>query len=112
MKCRECGYCYKGYWASSPEAYVCFGAEDPFEITDLNAECTQGIDVNIIKKEIKTYKCHAMCECGGEFFIKDLDVFSSLFSRSINGFEHKCNKCGKIQKFPVTYPKEECIEVE
>lgn len=41
MKCRECGSCYKGYWASAPDAYVCVGAKEPFEIIDVNAECVK-----------------------------------------------------------------------
>ena len=41
MKCRECSSCQKGYWASNPEAYVCIGVKEPFEIMDVNAECTE-----------------------------------------------------------------------
>ena len=39
MKCRECSSCYKGYWASAPEAYACVDVKEPFEIIDINAEC-------------------------------------------------------------------------
>ena len=41
MKCRECGNCYKGFWASAPEAYVCIAAKEPFEIVDVNSECVR-----------------------------------------------------------------------
>ena len=41
MKCRECGSCYKGFWASQPESYVCVESEEPFEILDINMECSK-----------------------------------------------------------------------
>lgn len=44
MKCMECSCCYKGYWASAPEAYACVDADEPFEIVDVNSECVQHQD--------------------------------------------------------------------
>ena len=41
MKCRECSSCYKGYWASAPEAHACIEAKKPFEIIDVDAECVK-----------------------------------------------------------------------
>ena len=41
MKCRECSGCYKGYWASAPEAYACVNAKEPFEIVNINDECVR-----------------------------------------------------------------------
>lgn len=39
MKCKECSSCYKGFWASSPETYVCISVNSPFVIEDVNSEC-------------------------------------------------------------------------
>lgn len=41
MKCRECDSCFKGYFASKPDAYVCIGVREPFVINDINCECTE-----------------------------------------------------------------------
>lgn len=41
MKCRECKSCYRGYFASRPNAYVCIGVKEPFIINDINHECTE-----------------------------------------------------------------------
>ena len=41
MKCRECSCCHKGYWTSSPDVYVCIGVKEPFEIYDINQECSE-----------------------------------------------------------------------
>jgi len=39
--CKECDCCRKGFFKSKPEAYVCIGAKNPFEIKDINAPCTE-----------------------------------------------------------------------
>lgn len=41
MKCRDCSACYKGFFESKPEAYVCIGVPEPFVIDDINVECTE-----------------------------------------------------------------------
>jgi len=41
MKCIECDCCYKGWFSSRPDAYVCIGVKEPFIIPDVNAECTE-----------------------------------------------------------------------
>ena len=41
MKCKDCDSCKKGFWASKPEAYICIGVKEPFEIHDINSECTE-----------------------------------------------------------------------
>lgn len=41
MKCKDCDSCRKGFWASKPEAYICIGVKEPFEVTDINHECTE-----------------------------------------------------------------------
>lgn len=41
MKCIECSACYKGWFKSQPDAYVCIGVPEPFVISDVNAECTE-----------------------------------------------------------------------
>lgn len=41
MKCRDCSACYKGFFASKSEAYVCIGVPEPFVIDDINVECTE-----------------------------------------------------------------------
>lgn len=46
MKCRECDACYKGYFVSKPEAYVCIGVPEPFVIEDINHDCTEYLETN------------------------------------------------------------------
>ena len=41
MKCKDCDSCRKGFWASKPEAYICIAVKEPFEIADINNECTE-----------------------------------------------------------------------
>ena len=41
MKCKDCDSCKKGFWDSKPEAYICIGVKEPFEIHDINSECTE-----------------------------------------------------------------------
>lgn len=41
MKCIECDACRKGFWKSKPEAYICIGVKEPFEINDVYQQCTE-----------------------------------------------------------------------
>lgn len=42
MKCRECEYAKRGWFKSTPEAYVCIGVKEPFVIANYpDAECTE-----------------------------------------------------------------------
>lgn len=41
MKCKDCDSCRKGFWESKPEAYICIAVKEPFEIFDINHECTE-----------------------------------------------------------------------
>lgn len=41
MKCKDCNACKKGLWASKPDAYICIGVKEPFEILDIEQECTE-----------------------------------------------------------------------
>ena len=41
MKCKDCDSCRKGFWASKPDAYICIGVQEPFEILDIESECTE-----------------------------------------------------------------------
>lgn len=67
MKCRECSNCYKGYWASAPEAYICVDVKEPFEIIDINVEC--------IKHQYEPEKC-------------------SHWEISFDGYYPYCAECG------------------
>ena len=60
MKCRECSCCHKGYWRSSPDVYVCTGVKEPFEINDINQECSEYTE----KREVILLKSCPFC--GGE----------------------------------------------
>ena len=51
MKCKNCTACCKGFWKSSPDTYVCIGVKEPFEISDINTECTEYPEKN---KSIET----------------------------------------------------------
>ena len=35
MKCIECSACYKGWFKSRPDAYVCIGVPEPFVVSDV-----------------------------------------------------------------------------
>ncbi len=59
MKCCECQACYKGYFKSKPNAYVCIGTSEPFVIQDIEKECTE----YNYKRDI-AYTC---VECGATF---------------------------------------------
>ena len=78
MKCKDCNSCKKGFWASKPEAYICIGVQEPFEITDINHECTEYPDKNCEKlrecyqilakaKELKIKYCQRKCLSVPEF---------------------------------------------
>lgn len=41
MKCRDCDYKMKGFFACEPNKYVCIGVKEPFVIEDTNVECTE-----------------------------------------------------------------------
>lgn len=63
-----------------------------------------------IKRKIVQYQIDMICECGGKFF--PTDVIVDLFSRTIDNklhIKHKCNKCGKEEKFETAYPTTETI---
>lgn len=68
--------------------------------------------MKIIKKEVKKYKAHNMCECGGEFEASTLDMIKEMFIDDKKGCLHICNKCGKEEYFYHIYPTEIEEEVE
>ena len=41
MKCRDCDYKMKGFFACEPDKYVCIGVKEPFVINDIDKECTE-----------------------------------------------------------------------
>ena len=41
MKCKDCDACYKGYFKSRPNDYVCIGVYEPFVIENIDNECTE-----------------------------------------------------------------------
>ena len=41
MKCKDCDYAVKGFFACKPEKHVCIGVKEPFVIEDTNVECTE-----------------------------------------------------------------------
>ena len=64
MKCKDCKCCHKGFFESTPEAYVCTGVPEPFVIDDINVECTEypehrneraNIEVKRLMSNEKTY---------------------------------------------------------
>ena len=70
MKCKECSCCYKGYFASKPNAYVCIGVKEPFVIDNIDSECTEypeernGVTVmNTAKMWLKAQKDNKVYEC-------------------------------------------------
>ena len=41
MKCKDCWCCYRGWFPSSPDAYVCIGVKVPFVVDNVDHECTE-----------------------------------------------------------------------
>ena len=41
MKCKDCDYKMKGFFACAPDKYVCIGVKEPFVIGNIDSECTQ-----------------------------------------------------------------------
>ena len=41
MKCRDCDYKMKGFFACEPDKYVCIGVKEPFVIENVDVECTE-----------------------------------------------------------------------
>lgn len=68
--------------------------------------------MSIVKKEVKTYRTYAICECGGEFEFHNDTLLRDMLFGIDSGFDHKCNKCGKVEKFKELYPIEIQEEVE
>ena len=48
MKCKDCFACRKGFCESSPDVYVCIGVEEPFVINNIEQECMEYPDENIV----------------------------------------------------------------
>lgn len=61
MKCRECSGCYKGYFASQPESYVCISVREPFVIDNINAECPE------YPEKRRQLKLCPFCGCEAEY---------------------------------------------
>lgn len=59
-----------------------------------------------IKKPVREYIVHAMCECGGEFILGDM----ALMTYPVQ-YPHICNKCGASETFNKRYPSIEYEEI-
>lgn len=72
------------------------------------------MEIKIITKQKETYINHAICECGGEYKFDNVnnDIILTIFGAVYDNqrYPHKCDKCGKIESFPKTYPEEVIIE--
>lgn len=51
MKCKDCKCCHKGFFESTPEAYVCTGVPEPFVIDNINVECTEYLYGTLLSKQ-------------------------------------------------------------
>ena len=63
-----------------------------------------------VSKPVQTLQVHMMCQCGGEFR-RDTDIGDSSASAASAldliwnyPYQHKCDKCGSVQKFDRIYP--------
>ena len=62
----------------------------------------------IVKKELKTFIEHAVCECGGELIAEETAIFGALlFGGKDPAIEHKCKNCGKTSYFAKPYQNTE-----
>lgn len=67
-------------------------------------------------KEKRTFVCQMKCDCGGNFvYASDnaiTDLFGSFFKTTETAsYEHKCNSCGKVEKFANMYPLHKEFEI-
>lgn len=67
-------------------------------------------------KEKRTFVCQMKCDCGGNFvYCSDnaiTDLFGSFFKTTeVAEYEHKCNSCGKTDKFANMYPLHKEFEI-
>ena len=93
MKCIECDACRKGFWKSKPEAHICIGVKEPFEIVDIYRECTEYPEKRGQRTEAELGKwdedsvpfCNVCRECGAI-------VERGCVKR--NGGLHYCPNCG------------------
>lgn len=53
-----------------------------------------------VKEEVKVFRIHMYCECGGEM-LPTGNVLSCWPER----YSHQCNKCGSIDSYIDKYPK-------
>ncbi len=56
MKCRDCDYKMKGFFACEPNKYVCIGVKEPFVIDDINVECTEYPEKRVSTATVKIAK--------------------------------------------------------
>ena len=76
------------YWAYFPEY--------PHSWNDKKSE-------DEVKKEVRTYRIHKMCKCGGEY----------LFEKQLSNCAlHKCHSCGRDLYTIDVYPKTVYEEIE
>ena len=94
MKCKECESCYKGFFKSKPDKYVCIGVAEPFVISDINQECTEYPD----KRKIKVVKSFA--DSMPEYLSSEITKNEDGSYKIIHYFDGK--DVGKIE---ITYPR-------
>lgn len=64
--------------------------------------------MKVVKKELKTFIEHAICECGGELIVDETAIFGGLLFGGRNPeYEHKCKRCGKTATLTKPYPNTE-----
>ena len=99
VKCKDCNYCKKGWFKSSPELYVCIGVKHPFVVDDINVDCTEYKDV------VKCPRC-------GKSHYKELYSVNTyvcshndggLTSKSNNAIRKVCHCLNCLKEFSYTH---------
>ena len=56
-------------------------------------------DIDVL---VKTFMVHRICECGGEMKSRASIAHMIL---GVSRYKHKCNKCGKTERYKSIFPK-------
>lgn len=100
MKCKNCNACYKGFFDSMPEEYVCIGVSEPFVIKDIDySECTEYLKKNDDSdNEVNTKKENIIKRIEENFSDMEDALISNCAFQAVQLFRDYTNEIIKIIK--------------
>ena len=102
MKCKDCDYKMKGFFACEPDKYVCIGVKEPFVINDIDKECTEYKTVTVAAEIEPSEPVKAFVDNDGIYVPSDYDFryHKLLISREL--FVEAYNKWIKNSSYVFT----------